>query len=66
MEIHPLFAYLYQNAEIYAVILTWIVIPLGTYVFFQFFNEHFGMFEPRPEPAPEVSEPVKEKVSAKN
>ena len=37
----------FHFAELYAVMLTWIVVPLGFYASFLFLGRHYGMFVPR-------------------
>ena len=34
----------YQNAEVYAVLLVWVVVPLGFYATLLFFTNHYGIF----------------------
>ena len=36
----------YQNAELYAIFLVWVVLPLGFYAAYLFLRRNFGMFEP--------------------
>jgi hypothetical protein len=39
--------HVYQFAEVYTVILSWIVLPLGYGACYLFFNQHYGMFSGR-------------------
>ena len=43
----------YHMAEVYAVILVWIVIPLGFFASYLFLQRHYGLFTPT------ASEPLK-------
>ena len=38
--------HLFDFAEVYAVLLSWITLPLGYGACFYFFQRHFGMFLP--------------------
>jgi len=42
--------HVFQYAEAYAVLLVWIVIPLGYFVCFRFFQRRYGMFISNPAP----------------
>jgi hypothetical protein len=53
----PFLLYVYNYAEVYAVVLTWIVVPLGFWACYLFFSRHFGMFG-----APEPERVAKEKA----
>lgn len=37
----------YQYAEVYAVIFSWIVVPLGYYAAYLFLRNHYGIFQPK-------------------
>lgn len=37
----------YQYAEVYAVLLSWVVIPLGYYAAYLFMRNHYGQFTPQ-------------------
>lgn len=39
--------HIYEFAEVYTVLLSWVVIPLGYLSCYMFFNRHFGMFSER-------------------
>ena len=39
-----LLVHVYQFAEVYTVLLVWLVVPLGFFVCRNFFQKHFGMF----------------------
>ena len=41
-----LLMHLYQRAEVYTVMLVWIVVPLGFVSCYLFFQRQFGMFVP--------------------
>lgn len=43
----PFLLHVYQFAEVYTVALVWIVIPLGFYACYRFFQGHYDMFLPR-------------------
>lgn len=36
----------YRMAEVYAVILVWIAVPLGFFACYLFFQRHYGLFTP--------------------
>ncbi len=36
--------HVYQYAEVYAVLLSWVVIPLGYYAAYLFLHNHYGQF----------------------
>jgi hypothetical protein len=42
----PIILHLYQLAEVYTVILAWIVIPLAFIALFLFMHRHYAMFTP--------------------
>jgi hypothetical protein len=41
--------HIYRYAEVYTVLLVWIVVPLGYWASFTFLRNHFGMFKPQPQ-----------------
>lgn len=41
----------YQLAEVYAVILAWITLPLAYYASYLFMRNHYGLFIPTALPA---------------
>lgn len=43
-RVEELLSYLYVYAEAYTVILSWVVVPLGIYVFYNFFQKHGELF----------------------
>jgi hypothetical protein len=47
---------IYRFAEVYTVLLAWVVIPLGFFAVFLFFQSHYRMFLPRPQVGDEKEE----------
>ena len=47
----PFLVHLFRYAEVYTVVLVWLILPLGYWVCFRFFSTHFDMFLPRSRPA---------------
>lgn len=39
-----LLVHVYQYAEVYAVLLSWVTIPLGYYAAYLFIRNHYGLF----------------------
>ena len=37
--------HLYEYAEAYTVLLSWVAVPLGIFVFYNFFRKHRELFE---------------------